>query len=72
MVRVISDLAEDWRRLDQRIDYLSSEIAVLAGQDAAYERLMSVPGIGAIISSAMGPPLGLVMPSLKAVTSPPG
>src|SRR5690242_20116381 len=29
MVRVISDLAEDWRRLDQRIEYLSSEIGVL-------------------------------------------
>ena len=29
MVRVIRDLAEDWRRLDERIDYLSSEIAVL-------------------------------------------
>jgi hypothetical protein len=28
MVRVISDLAEDLRRLDQRIDYFSTEIAV--------------------------------------------
>jgi len=46
MVRVISDLAEDWRRLDQRIDDISSEIAVLARQDAGCERLMSVPGIG--------------------------
>ena len=53
MVRVIRDLAEDWRRLDERIDQLSSEIAVLARQDAGCERLMSVPGIGPIISSAM-------------------
>ena len=53
IVRVISDLAEDWRRLDDRIDQLSSEIAVLARQDAGCERLMSVPGIGPIISSAM-------------------
>jgi hypothetical protein len=31
MVRAISDLAEDWRRrLDERIDHLSGEIAVLA------------------------------------------
>ena len=52
MVRVIKDLAEDWRRLDQRIDNLSNEIAVLARQDAGCERLMSVPGIGPIISSA--------------------
>jgi hypothetical protein len=45
------DLAEDWRRLDERIDDLSNEIAVLARQDAGCERLMSVPGIGPIISS---------------------
>ena len=53
MVCVIEGLAEDWRRLDERIDDLSNEIAVLARQDAGCERLMSVPGIGPIISSAM-------------------
>src|SRR3974377_375191 len=58
MVRLISDLAEDWRRLDQRIDCLSSEIAVLARQDAGCERLMSVPGIGPIISSGMVAAIG--------------
>jgi len=58
MVRVISDLAEDWRRLDERINHLSSEIAVLAQQDAGCERLMSVPGIGPIISSAMVAAIG--------------
>jgi transposase len=58
MVRVIRDLAEDWRRLDERIDQLSSEIAVLARQDAGCERLMSVPGIGPIISSAMVTAIG--------------
>jgi hypothetical protein len=30
MVRVIEDLAGDWRRLDERIEGLSSEIEVLA------------------------------------------
>ena len=58
IVRVISDLAEDSRRLDDRIDQLSSEIAVLARQDAGCERLMSVPGIGPIISSAMVAAMG--------------
>jgi transposase len=58
MVQVISDLAEDWRRLDHRIDGLSNEIAVLARQDAGCERLMSVPGIGPIISSAMVAAIG--------------
>jgi transposase len=33
MVRVIEDLAVDWRRLDERIESLSSEIEVLARRD---------------------------------------
>ena len=52
MVHLIADLAGDWRRLDERIEGLSGEIAALARQDAGCERLMSVPGIGPIISSA--------------------
>ena len=48
MLRVIEDLAGDWRRLDERIEGLSSEIEVLACQDVGCERLMSVPGIGPI------------------------
>jgi len=58
MVQVISNLAEDWRRLDERIARLSSEITILARQDAGCERLMSVPGIGPIISSAMVAAIG--------------
>jgi len=58
MVRVIEDLASDWRRLDERIEGLSSEIGAVAHQDAGCERLMSVPGIGPIISSAMVAAIG--------------
>src|SRR6266436_2945897 len=58
MVRLIEDLAGDWRRLDERIEGLSGEIAVLARQDAGCARLMSVPGIGPIISSAMVAAIG--------------
>src|SRR5215472_4323882 len=43
MLRIIEDLCGDWRRLDERIEGLSSEIEVLARQDAGCERLMSVP-----------------------------
>jgi transposase len=52
MMRVIEDLAGDWRRLDERIQALSGEIEAIARQDVGCERLMSVPGIGPIISSA--------------------
>jgi hypothetical protein len=58
MVRVIEDLAGDWRRLDERIERLSSEIEALARQDTGCERLMSVSGVGPIISSAMVAAIG--------------
>jgi transposase len=50
MVRVIEKLASDWRWLDERIEGLSGELEELAKRDAGCERLMSVPGIGPIIS----------------------
>ena len=52
LLHMIEDLVGDWRHLDERIDTVSLEIAVLAREDAGCERLMTVPGIGPIISSA--------------------
>ena len=57
-VRIIEDLAGDWRRLDERVQNLSDEIEAVARQDAGCERLMSVPGVGPIISSAMVAAIG--------------
>jgi transposase len=58
MERLIEDLAGDWRRLDERIEGLSDEIEALARRDVGCGRLMSVPGIGPIISSAMVAAIG--------------
>jgi transposase len=58
MLHVIEDLAGDWRRLDERIETLSREIETIARQDAGCDRLMSVPGIGPIISSAVVAAIG--------------
>jgi len=58
MLRIIEDLAGDWHRLDERIAGLSGEIEALARQDQACTRLMTVPGIGPIISSAMVAAIG--------------
>jgi transposase len=58
MLRIIKELAGDWRQLDQRIESLSQEIESLARQDPAYERLMTVPGIGPIISRGMVAAIG--------------
>ena len=52
MVRLIAELAQDWRRLDERIATVSAEIEALAQQDDGCQRLMTVPGVGTIISSA--------------------
>jgi transposase len=58
MLRMIEDLTLDWRGLDERIDRVSEEIERLARADAGAQRLMSVPGIGPIISSAMVAAIG--------------
>jgi transposase len=58
MMRTIEELVADWHRLDERIEALSAEITTLAKQDAACARLMTVPGIGPIISSAMVAAIG--------------
>ena len=52
MLHVIEDLAGDWRRLDERIEALSTEIGAIAAADPHCKRTMTVPGIGPIISSA--------------------
>jgi hypothetical protein len=52
MMRIIADLAGDWHRLDARIESLSTEIAALADQEPACERVMT------IISSAMVAAIG--------------
>ncbi|WGR93098.1 IS110 family transposase [Bradyrhizobium sp. ISRA443] len=58
ILRLVEDLAGDWRRLDARIEVLSCEIETFARQDQHCDRLMTVPGIGPIISSAMVAAIG--------------
>jgi transposase len=58
MIHLIEDLAGDWRRLDERVEGLSGDIEALAQHDQACKRLMTVPGIGPIISSAMVAAIG--------------
>jgi transposase len=53
ILRLIAELDQDWRRLDERLEALSNEIESLCKNDPACQRLMTVPGIGPIISSAV-------------------
>src|SRR5712672_2640521 len=52
MLRIIGDIVDDWRYLDDRIERVTGEIEGLARTDVNCGQLMSVPGIGPIIASA--------------------
>jgi transposase len=43
MVRIVADLAGDWRQLDERIDAVTEEIEMLAKSDDSCRRVMTVP-----------------------------
>jgi transposase len=58
MVRLIEGLVQDWHHLDERIDAVTEEIEALVAADEACQRLMSVPGVGPIIASAMVAAIG--------------
>jgi len=58
MVRIVADLAEDWRRLDERVETVTDEIETIAKNDDNCQTVMTVAGIGPIISSAMVAAIG--------------
>jgi Transposase IS116/IS110/IS902 family len=58
MVSLMADLSQDWRRLDQRIEVVSTQIEALAQDDNSCQRLMTVPDVGPIISSAVVAAIG--------------
>src|SRR5262245_49541333 len=58
MVNLIAELVQDWGRLDERIAGVSAEIEALAEQDEGCQRVMTMPGVGPIISSAVVAAIG--------------
>ena len=58
ILRLIISLIEELNTLEARIASLSEEIETLATKDEACQRLMTVPGIGVIISSAVVSAIG--------------
>jgi hypothetical protein len=58
VIHIVSDLASDWRQLDDRVEIVTDEIETLAKADDSCRRVMTVPGIGPIISSAMVAAIG--------------
>jgi transposase len=58
MLSVITELSGDLRHLNERLEAVTEEIEGLAMADEACQRLMTVPGIGPIIASAMVSAIG--------------
>ncbi|MCP5075000.1 MAG: IS110 family transposase [Rhodobacteraceae bacterium] len=58
MSDIIVGLYEDWLCLDERIESTTAEIELIARCEANCQRLMSVPGIGPIVSTAMVAAIG--------------
>ncbi len=58
MVQLITRLYEDWLWLDERIEQVTGEIEKIAASEPNCRRLMSVPGVGPIISTAMAAAIG--------------
>ena len=55
---LIAGLYEDWICLDERIETITGEIEKIGEKEANCRRLMSVPGIGPLISTAVVAAIG--------------
>jgi transposase len=58
MRKLILGLQHDWIWMDKRIEMTTSEIKTVSETEASCQRLMTIPGIGPIISTAMGAAVG--------------
>ena len=58
MAELIVGLHEDWLRLDERLEAVTGVIENLSGSEANCRRLMSVPGIGPLISTGLVAAIG--------------
>ena len=58
IVHLIAELSGDLRHLNDRLEAVTQEIEALAERDEACQRMMTVPGIGPIIASAMVSAIG--------------
>ena len=58
MAKLIRGLYEDWCCLDERIETVTAEIEELSRIEPKCQRLMSVPGIGPLVSTALVAAIG--------------
>jgi len=53
MRRLLEQLWQEWKSLEEQIQLLSDEIEKIAGQDEACQRLLAVPGVGSLVATAL-------------------
>ncbi len=58
MAKLILGLYEDWCHLDERVETVTGEIEELSRVETKCQRLMSVPGIGPVISTGLVAAIG--------------
>jgi len=58
MEGIIMGLYEDWLWLDERIESMTDEIEMISKREGNCQRLMTVPGIGPLISTAVVAAIG--------------
>jgi len=58
MRRLLDDMLDQWRALDERIAALDDEFAEMARDDAAARRLATIPGIGVLNATALVAAIG--------------
>src|SRR5271165_2547015 len=58
MIRILESLIQDWRHLDDLIDCVTGEIESISKSAEPCRHLMTIPGIGPIISSAIVAAIG--------------
>jgi len=58
MYRLLCLVAEEWRSVEEEIEQLDQEIETIASQDSACQRLITVPGIGVLIATAIVAAIG--------------
>jgi transposase len=58
MLKLLTDLRQEWDRLEEQIEEVSREIASVAKQDESCARLMEIPGVGPLVSTALVAAIG--------------
>jgi transposase len=53
MSKVLHELWQEWKALEEQIEAVSRQIAVIANQDGACQRLREIPGVGPLVATAM-------------------